>query len=253
MKAKFTSTLLEPTMTIILLLHCIFLIAQDKIIFQSDNYMNVKIEKVTSNEIYYIKPGSDRSYAVEKKYLKQINYANGDSVVFNSLPEKTDTIIPEKIRKGVFKFWVYYSFNSHHGVRRGYLHAVNDQGIVLTVDSLENFFYITDAVNLKINAVDIDKLKIRRRDNVGIGILIGAGVGFFTGAFLGLAGIPDYGIFESLPPEENALTGGILFSIPGMLIGGLVGSARLIIPINKSLNTFEKRRKEIRSYISDKY
>ncbi len=37
---------------------------------------------------------------------------------------------------------------------------------------------------------------------------------------IGLAGVPNYGIFETLPPGENAVAGGTLFSIPGMIIGG---------------------------------
>ena len=230
--------------------------SQDKLILKSEGELPVAIQKETADEIYYVKTVEDNTlFKIPKSDLKQINYVNGDSIVFTATNTKAvDSPASETagcktgVKNAKYNCWIYGNSEFSYKVRRGIINNVYDSAIVFRVSSSGNVFP-TNKWKLNYRDVSsIDQIKLRRKGSVGKGILIGAGAGFFLGGLLGLAGIPDYGIFESLPPEQNALTGGILFSIPGMIIGGIAGSFRIKIPINKNQFQYEKHKKVIASY-----
>ncbi len=137
--------------------------------------------------------------------------------------------------------------------RNGYLHNVNDSGIVFSVSSYGNDFISKDRHLNFIDARNIQKIKIRQKGSVGKGFLIGAGFGFLLGGLLGLSGITEYGLFDKLPAEQNALAGGIVFGIPGLLIGGLAGTYRIKIPIHKSIEKYKSHKEWIAGYVNSKY
>jgi hypothetical protein len=91
-------------------------------------------------------------------------------------------------------------------------------------------------------------MKIGRKGKTGTGILVGAATGYFLGSVLGLSGVPDYGIQESIPPEENALIGGKLATFPGLIIGGIVGSGREKIYLGKDPVTYQRNIQRLRRY-----
>ena len=94
----------------------------------------------------------------------------------------------------------------------------------------------------------IDEMKIGRKGKTGTGILVGGVAGFFVGGVLGLSGVPDYGILESIPPEENALIGGTLATFPGLIIGGIVGSAREKIYLGKDPVTYQRNIQRLQRF-----
>lgn len=230
--------------------------SQDKLFFKSGVELPVVIQKETADEVYYLKTGEENTrFKVLKSDLTQITYANGDSIVFTATIKKTvdlAAVETSKWKTGVenatYNCWIYGNSEFSHKVRRGIINNVYDSAIVFRVSPTGNIFP-TNKWKLNYRDVSsIDQIKLRRKGSVGKGMLIGAGAGFFLGGILGYEGIPDYGIFESLPPEQNALTGGILFSIPGTIIGGIVGSFRIKIPIDKNQFQYEKHKKVIASY-----
>jgi len=152
------------------------------------------------------------------------------------------------VRNTRYYCWIYGEDDSFRKKRRAFVWSVEDSGIVFMVSTSGNSFLNKNRKLMLMNISKIEKLKIRRKASVGKGMLIGAGIGFFIGGCLGLAGIPDYGILESMPPEQNALAGGLLFSIPGMIAGGIAGSFCIKFPINRSQPQYEKYKQVIAGY-----
>jgi hypothetical protein len=229
---------------------------QDKLIFRDGKVQEVYIQKETANDIYFLKTKEDnKTYFVQKHDLKEINYRNGQTLIISEkYYETADTIvrkIPEKkpeVRKGIYNCWLFTDINLKKYMRRGFIQSTGDSGITFVVSAKGNSFFFKDSLFKFYNASNIDQIKLRRKGHVGRGILIGAGIGFAIGGLLGLAGVPQYGIFSDLPPGENAIAGGVFFSIPGMIIGGIAGATRIIIPIDKDQNKYEKHKKLIASY-----
>lgn len=148
--------------------------------------------------------------------------------------------------------WIYGDTAFAFKVQKAFIKSVLDSNIVFKISDSGNTFVSRNRVLNVQNVVNIDQLKIRRKGSVGKGMLMGAGIGFFVGGLLGLAHIPDYGILDTLSPEENAAAGGVFFSIPGLVIGGLIGSFRVKIPIHKNQQQYERYKKLIEGYASSK-
>ena len=124
---------------------------------------------------------------------------------------------------------------------KGYLSEVEDSLIVVSN------FYNYEKQN--IYYYDIKEIKFRKKGKVGKGFLYGALTGFAVGAIAGFADGDDRGDFEFFTAEEKAILGGIVLAIPGALIGGVIGAAKIKIPINGDvMNQKEKLLKFKRSY-----
>ena len=147
-----------------------------------------------------------------------------------------------------YNCWVFGNDSVSDIVRKGYIDSTTNSGIIFSFSSTKNNFLPKNRVLVYRDISSIDKIKIRRNKSVQRGILIGAGAGFLLGAALGFAGVPEYGVLNSLPPEQNAAAGGLTFFIPGIVIGGVVGSFRIKIPLNKNQQQYEKYRRAIDSY-----
>lgn len=148
--------------------------------------------------------------------------------------------------------WIYGDTAFAFKVQKAFIKSVLDSDIVFNISEQGNSFTKRNKVLTLQNVTNIEQLKIRRKGSVGKGMLIGAGIGFFVGGVLGLAHIPDYGILVTLSAEENAAAGGVVFSIPGLVIGGLIGSLRVKIPIHKNQQQYEQYKKLIARYASNK-
>ena len=94
-----------------------------------------------------------------------------------------------------------------------------------------------------IESIDIDKIKVYRKGRVGRGLILGGLGGALFGAALGLASGDDpESEFISFKAEDKALVLGAFFAIPGTIIGGILGTKKIVIPIkNKHQNYVQKK------------
>ena len=72
--------------------------------------------------------------------------------------------------------------------------------------------------------------------------------GFIVGGFVGLVSGDDEPGWFSFTAEEKALILGVLGTAPGAIIGGIVGSAKVKIPINGSFEKYKKQKKDIEKF-----
>ena len=80
--------------------------------------------------------------------------------------------------------------------------------------------------------------------SIGKGMLTGALTGFLVGGLVGLvSGSSDSDGF--IEPGGVALGLGLMAAIPGTLIGAIVGSAKIRIPIKGNQNRFKAKKSEL--------
>ena len=126
---------------------------------------------------------------------------------------------------------------------KGYLSQVGD---TLVVTSMK-----MNQTDKRIKLDDVNYLEFRRKGKKRKGILIGGAAGFGLGAAIGLITYSpcSSGSFcIDLGPGVNALGGGILGLIPGLLIGGLKGSEKIRVPIQGSRKSIQTQKKELLKY-----
>ena len=158
----------------------------------------------------------------------------------------------ETIKKNkIYKTWV--TLNSEPFKVKGFLYEVNDSSISV-VDFGMMKEYSTDrfqVANLHIN--DIEKIKTRRNNSIGRGILIGAATGFVVGGLIGLFdGDDPAGTLMAWTAGEKAIMAGGTLSIGGAVIGGLIGLLKVRIPIDGSMNKFNRNRNKLNKYSIEK-
>ncbi len=151
----------------------------------------------------------------------------------------------------IYRTWI--SMNSEPFKIKGSLYQVNDSSVFVSnalkiQDYSENRF---ETVELHVK--DIKIIKTRKKNSVGNGALVGAISGLVFGGLIGYASGDD-----SCPPgtwciisftaEEKALMLGVPLSIVGAGLGALIGSAKIVIPINGNAITFNQNKKELRKY-----
>lgn len=129
--------------------------------------------------------------------------------------------------------WVKSMDNSYSKV--GYLTEINDSSISIMEKK--------DFKNKTIMIKDIKKLHFRKSNSESKGFLYGALAGFALGAIIGTLGEDD-----SFPIPLLALAGGITLAVPGTLIGGLIGSAKVNFPINGNQNNYNMQRAKLEKY-----
>lgn len=154
--------------------------------------------------------------------------------------------------KSKYKCWIYYDSTSAYSNLKGIIHSVADSGIIFATSISGNTFKEDDRQLRYLEISNIEKIKIRKKGNVGRGILIGAGVGFLVGGLIGYASGDDNPGWFSMTAEAKAVALGTALSIPGMLIGGIAGATRITIPISRKQNRYKMQQAEIRSYTSTK-
>jgi len=138
-------------------------------------------------------------------------------------------------KNNYYKTWVTTDNSSKV---KGYLSEVGDSLIIISNLSNNEI----KSIRLK----NVKNIKFRKKGRIGKGILYGALAGIAIGAGIGFSGGDDEDCFLfCLTAKQKAVLGGTLLSVPGALIGGIIGSARIKIPING--NT-KNRKKELLKY-----
>lgn len=177
--------------------------------------------------------------------IKSMKFINVILIVLcclNSLNAQ-DTIQKKKI----YRTWV--SLNSEPFKFKGVLYEVKDSSILVS-RSLVIKEYLSDRsemVNLNINNIEI--IRTRKNNNIGKGILIGALSGFIAGGAIGLiSGDDPPDSFLPFTAGAKAMITGVLLSVAGADIGGVIGSFKVKIPINGSIDNYNRNKNKLRGY-----
>ncbi len=126
--------------------------AQDRLILQNGKELPVVIEKETAHEVYFMNTGGDSShFMILKSDLKQVNYANGDSIVFAAHiatpadPAAAETAGGETtFRNGTYNCWIYGVAAFNNKMRRGLIHSVADSGIVFAGFRIRKYIHVKE-------------------------------------------------------------------------------------------------------------
>ncbi len=143
----------------------------------------------------------------------------------------------------IYRTWI--STNSEPFKVKGSLYKVNDSSIfVSSFLRLQDYPANRDQLLVELYLENINTIKIRRMNRIGRGAWIGAISGFVVGGFIGYQTEFDYFLHR----HEMVFLGGVPLSIVGAGVGALIGSNKIIIPINGNANNFNKNKKELRKY-----
>jgi hypothetical protein len=159
----------------------------------------------------------------------------------NSLSAQEPT---QKIK--IYRTWV--SLNSEPFKIKGVLYELKDSSIVVS-----SSLVIQDYRDLKLDVKDlnihyIETIKIRRHNSIRRGALIGVATGFVLGGIIGSS------LEEPCKPGELCFpyyASGVYGSIGmagGAAIGAVIGSFKLTIPINGSINSYNRHENKLREY-----
>lgn len=147
-----------------------------------------------------------------------------------------------------YKIWLYSNTGQ---LGNGDLLKALDDSIVL----FKNY----KKTNLKSFAVeDIKEIRLRRKSRVAAGMAFGAIGGFLSGLAIGYtqgddknapSGPLNFSI--NFSKKEKGYFYGIVGIIPGALIGGLIGSIKLKIPINGNKSKYREAQDKLKSISKD--
>lgn len=145
----------------------------------------------------------------------------------------------EQTNTGNYKAWVtlFYKFSTPC-----YLSTLED--------SIIGFYTIAKNEIMYFKVEEINTLGFRKEGNVGKGFLYGALAGCAIGVIVGI-NMDEYPLDVYGPPSnssERGLATGIAFAIPGALIGGLIGTAKVNIPIFGSQKNYNEQRAKLEKY-----
>jgi hypothetical protein len=139
--------------------------------------------------------------------------------------------------------------NNPQKVKEGVLYEIKDSSVSIT-NSFSRKDFLSGNFNVTtIHYNNIYKINVRRNNSIVVGFFLGAAAGFGTGAIIGgsQGDDPPVGVFR-MTAGGKAVVIGTLCSIPGAIIGGFIGDIRIKIPINGSIQTFNKNKEQLRKY-----
>jgi len=158
-----------------------------------------------------------------------------------------DTIHKNKI----YRTWV--SLNREPFKFKGVLYEVSDSSILVSRSIVIKKNTIDRSEMVNFNISNIETIRTRKNNNIGKGILIGTLSGFVVGGAIGLiSGADPPDSFFRFTAGENAILNGILLAYVGADIGGVIGSFKVKIPINGSINNYNRNKNRLRGYSVNK-
>ena len=146
----------------------------------------------------------------------------------------------------IYRTWV--SLKSDPYKIKGVLYEIKDSSIFISNSMVKKDYSIDrfEVVEIQIN--NILKIKIRRKNSMLNGIWIGALSGFVVGGVLGLmSDDSDY-----MSSEGMAIYGGAFFAGIGAGVGGLFGLLKIGIPINGSMDNYNRNKDKLKKYSINK-
>ncbi|MGA1977655.1 MAG: hypothetical protein ABSG89_07335 [Bacteroidales bacterium] len=170
--------------------------------------------------------------------------------------EKKDTQQNSKIYRTWIKLDNYTkSGNILYGQpkRTGVLYQIKDSSIIVANYLNKRDFLSGKHQTTEIDYKNIGTVETRRKNSVIRGALSGLIIGSLAGVIIGYSSGSDHptpGSFDFfvLSASDKATIGGIFSGLTGIAIGTLVGTIRIRIPINRSIDNFNKNKERLKKY-----
>ena len=145
------------------------------------------------------------------------------------------------------KLWTY---DNEKEYRKGAIFELQDSSILLSSSFVKEDYYSGNYTVSKILIEDIKLIQTRKPGGGGKGLVLGGGIGFSVGALLGaMGGNDDPGLF-SYTAGEKAVIGGVTLGAIGGVLGLIIGSVKIKIPINGSMDMYHRTTKLDKSKIT---
>jgi len=165
----------------------------------------------------------------------------------NSLSAQ-DTVLKHRI----YRAWL--SLNSTPFKTKGVLYEVGDSSIIISSALVMKDYSAGSFQMAGFHINNIESIRIRRKNNIGKGILIGAMAGMAAGGLIGLISGDDppcpQGSFVCFrfTAGEKALIAGIPLAACGVGVGAAIGSIKVRIPINGNIDNYNKSKSRLKEY-----
>ncbi len=156
----------------------------------------------------------------------------------------------------------------------GTLFQLKDSSIVISSSVRLDDYRFKNYTTYEFEISDISKIKVRRKSRIIKGALIGWATGFVAGGIYGyLQGDdPTYEVNEdpntvgeailslvalsgnatARSAGQKAIGNALLFSIPGAVLGAVLGSMKVKIPIKSDIPTYQQNKDRLKKYTINK-
>lgn len=141
-----------------------------------------------------------------------------------------------------YKVWITLADKPYEV--NGTLYELRDSTLLVSHYKTFSEFIVDDSPTIELHINNIDLIETRKRNRIGMGILIGAVSGFTVGGIIGLTRAAD----DEQTTGQKALIGGASLAIPGALVGLLVGSVKVVIPIEGNFIKYKDQRLKLQKY-----
>ncbi len=136
--------------------------------------------------------------------------------------------------------WVFKT--SGKRIETGVFHSVKDSSISI----MSTYYDRRNPIELEFDIRNIEMLKVRRKGNVRMGIVVGAVSGAIIGGLIGFNYFNDEsGNLTLLSNESKTFMTGFLGAGAGALLGSLIGSVKVLYPINGKMENYEKFKADL--------
>lgn len=206
----------------------------DLIVTQNGETIFCRTDSITDTHIYFAMEVKNRwvHTFIDRNLIRsyQLSRINEDFLVF----EKSTNFINEKANRNIYKTWVDLINESFKA--KGVLYELKDSYILISnSDRMEDYGNNNfETMNLYIHNIEV--IRIRRKNNIGRGVWMGALSGFALGILVTLPDLDDW-LFAAFP-----------FAVIGSGIGALVGTIKVRVPINGNLSNYNKCKRKLNKY-----
>lgn len=142
------------------------------------------------------------------------------------------------------KYKVWISLPDKPYEVNGTLYELKDSSLLVSNYKTYSDFIIHNNPTIELYINNIDLIETRKRNRIGMGILIGAVSGFVAGGLIGLTRGDD----AEQTTGQKAVIGGLSLAAAGGLVGLLVGSVKVVIPIEGNFIKYKDQRLKLQKY-----
>jgi len=124
----------------------------------------------------------------------------------------------------------------------GALFLLKDSSILVSSSLVKLDYNIGNYEVAELYIDDINLISTERQGGSLHGALLGGAIGVSTGVVIGLISGDDFFGFTA---EQKAIIGGVGLGAIGALTGAIVGSIKIKIPINGSMENYNRKKKKL--------